>query len=383
MASVKIDGFDASTTSELESVVEHLEGGHGDTIVFIASHVYGAPLADARIASISPRAIGLDVREPQGPATAAELRFPEETTTTMGVRGHLIGTLGAARQAQPEHPITSIEEELQTTQSLVTWVGEVRATRTVAKNLLEVTIGGLDGMPEVGGDEFSYVLIPRPGDDEPLPAGVPFSALQELPEHRQPHGAYYTTRRRRPEHGELDLWVYLHGVDGLEGAEDVDDPEAAGAPMGEEASAGSPTVAQWAATAAPGDQLALWGPRRGYHPPENTQRHVLVCDETGLAAAAALIDQYQSAEVVLVAKVAGPNRRPPMPEHPALTEHWYGPDDQGHDLVAAVRSLGLVPGATSAFGAAESREISAVRRLLRNELGFAATDVHMTGYWRA
>jgi NADPH-dependent ferric siderophore reductase len=36
----------------------------------------------------------------------------------------------------------------------------------------------------------------------------------------------------------------------------------------------------------------------------------------------------------------------------------------------------------SAFGAAESRQITAVRKYLRRELGLRSDQVFMTGYWR-
>lgn len=73
----------------------------------------------------------------------------------------------------------------------------------------------------------------------------------------------------------------------------------------------------------------------------------------------------------------------PMPER--ATVHWLhraevgaGPDVY-LDIMRTV--VGEVDG-LFAFGAGESRQISAARRLLRRELGLAAEQVHMTGYWR-
>ncbi len=77
-----------------------------------------------------------------------------------------------------------------------------------------------------------------------------------------------------------------------------------------------------------------------------------------------------------------------MPEHPNLRTVWVDRGDDAPGTVnrlldtarAEVDAVRVVPGA--AFGAAESRQISAIRRYLRSEVGLAAAVVSMTGYWR-
>jgi NADPH-dependent ferric siderophore reductase len=111
-----------------------------------------------------------------------------------------------------------------------------------------------------------------------------------------------------------------------------------------------------------------------------------VADETGLAAVAALVEAASAdVRILAVLETAGYEQRPPMPAHPNLRTVWVDRGDDapgtGNRLRDAVRTLVVVaPGA--AFGAAESRQISAVRRFLRTEFAMSADDVFMTGYWR-
>jgi iron complex transport system permease protein len=99
--------------------------------------------------------------------------------------------------------------------------------------------------------------------------------------------------------------------------------------------------------------------------PADAEHVLLVADETGFAAAAALLDVMPpGCRVTAVLETVGASHRPALPDHPHLTTVWVdrGPDDDGatNRLLAAVRGLQERPDA--AFGAGESRQISEVRR---------------------
>lgn len=229
--------------------------------------------------------------------------------------------------------------------------GRVVRSRPLTAYLREVTIGGLHDYPLAGGDEFVHVLVSW------APGGIPPSLTMAdhvgAGGHGPGRGAYYTVRTHRPAAGEIDLWVVCHGHAG--------------------------SVSAWFETARPGDPLALWGPRTGFVPPLGARRLLLVADETGLAATAAVVESLDGAvEITAVLEAGGVADHPPMPAHPGLTVVWASPR-QG--LLATVRAVvNRSPDAASV--AAEVRQVAALRRYLRDGLGLPRSAVHTVAYWR-
>jgi NADPH-dependent ferric siderophore reductase len=248
--------------------------------------------------------------------------------------------------------------ELPRTAELTTLHGHVQAVSRLSPNLLAVTLGGFVGYPLEGGDEFVYVLVSHE------PGGI--SPAYDMDDYRNQadddpvRGAYYTVRASRPAVGEIDLWVVEHDHPG--------------------------SVAAWMMQASPGDPLALWGPRRGFRVPDDSRHLLLVADETGFAAVAALLDALPADRgATAVLESVDADHRPSMPDHPGLDLFWI--DRCGEplrsrllDTVRSITSVTSVPDAV--FGAGESREISAVRRHVCRVLGVPKSRVGMTGYWR-
>ncbi|MEM7274237.1 MAG: SIP domain-containing protein [Actinomycetota bacterium] len=360
MTDVAITGFDAEPAADIRYALEHLEGNHADSIVFIAANGPNpvAGITDATISAVDPDGMTLGVTAAGG-TTDHRLPFAEPVADMEQLRGQLMGFLAAARAAAPEAEPTSIEREIAATSSLETRVVEVTEVTDVTSTIVEVTLGGLDGLPALGGDEFFYLMIPSATGPNVLTSGVTMTELFALPEDQRPHGAYYTSRRRRPEVDEIDLWIVRHGEVGVSG---------------------------WAGQATPGDRVAIWGPRRAYEPPSGTSSHLLVVDETGLAAAAAIVDGLPADHPATVIAETGDEAPPPFPTRPGIEYRWRSrngaaPGTTG-TLLAAVEASDVDVDGCYAFGAAESRAISAVRRHLRHDRGMGADQVHMTGYWR-
>ncbi|MEM9464864.1 MAG: siderophore-interacting protein [Actinomycetota bacterium] len=353
----EITGFSDTVTDELHHVLEHLEGNHGDTLVFIADAT--APSSnpwvnEVEVVELDPDGMVLDLIGPHG-----KLRHDVEFTTPlsgmMDLQAQLFGLLTQARTANPDAPLTSIEEEIQGRATIRTHVVTVAARREVSPSMVEITLAGLDEVEVRGGDEFWYLMIPPEGAPDAISDGFSMGDIESMPEDRQPHGASYTTRRRRPEQGEIDLWIHTHHDTG---------------------------VAGWAASAEPGDTVALWGPRDAYQPPPDTTHHLLVIDETGVPAAAAIVESLPNDHpATIVAEIADAGHELPIETNAATTVHWVHRAD-GRPLADVIAGLDLDVEGLYAFGAAESRDISAVRRHLRRDLGMSADAVHMTGYWR-
>lgn len=349
--------FDAAGLAQIEATIEHLNASHGDTVLLVAAHL--APgVTDAELVAIRPRGAEFSVRGTHSGASVW-YPFPQATVDTQEIQGHLLVAVGAARAAaDPSVPLTSLERELAVTAQLRTVHGRVDRVRQLTPDLLEVTLVGFDDYPLRGGDEFVYAMVSF--DAGGIPPAYSMDDYRADPDGAV-RGAYYTIRRSRPELGEIDLWVVVH-----------DHPR---------------SVASWMAAAAPGDPIALWGPRHGFELPDGPQHVLFVADETGFAAVAALVERADpGARLTAFLEVRDAAHRPELPDHPGLTVEWVvrGDDRPGavnHLLAAVTASVDIAP--DLAFGAAESRQISAVRRFLRSDLAMASGDVLMTGYWRA
>ncbi|MEO1055712.1 MAG: siderophore-interacting protein [Actinomycetota bacterium] len=353
---------------ELTPVFEHLNSNHDDTVVFIARHLSDEPAAtmvDAQLQSASPEGITIACRRQDGSQYELEHPFGLPPDSLDEVRVQLFGLLGAARSAADQSVgLTSLEREIAGTDDLSTFITNVVAVRDLTPNLRQITFGGgLESFVSIGGDQFLYVLLPPAGRTElTVDADFSWAANDETPEEDRPQGAYYTVRRWRPDAGEIDMWFVLHGDAGPASA--------------------------WAARAEVGAPAGLWGPRSTFAPRPDTDHYLLVVDDTGLGAAAAVLDQLSDARptVEVVAETVDSAHFVDLPAWDGVSVEWCCRDGQPPGtsglLLDAVRRRAFdVPG-LYALGAAESREITAVRKYLRNDVGLAPDQVAMTGYWR-
>jgi NADPH-dependent ferric siderophore reductase len=81
--------------------------------------------------------------------------------------------------------------------------------------------------------------------------------------------------------------------------------------------------------ASSGDPIYLWGPRRGFRVSDNAQHVLLVADETGYAAVAAVLEGLPTERRATgVLECIDVDHRPPMPDHPGLEVIWV---DRGDD----------------------------------------------------
>lgn len=248
----------------------------------------------------------------------------------------------------------------EATLTLPTRAGRIDRRRLLTPHVLEVTIGGLEELASLGGDEFWFVLATK--DGSPLPPDWSMADYRDRSDDNPIVGAYYTTRTARPETGELVVWVVMHGH-----------------PTGAAAQLRQRPI---------GTTIALWGPRRAFAPPVGASSVLLVADETGTAAVAALIESMPpTTQITAVLETIDAAHQLPLPEHPGLSVRWVhrGSDGAGGPdfrLLDAVRQACAEQRPQAAFGAAESHHVSAVRRYVRQELGLPAHAVVMTGYWR-
>lgn len=352
--------LDPEVVEGAHAVFEHLNGNHADSVLFLASHVADAALVDAELTSVDAGGVDIDARDARG-ALTVRLVFDAPVSTTAELQGQLLGRLQEARADAPDGPPTSIETEIARQNDIPTRVVEVEAVADVAPGLRQLTFGGLRGHRPLGPDDFFLVIRPRPGLEHQLHDGVSFQQFRDLPAGEVPHWAYYTCRRWRPEEGELDAWFVLHDHDG--------------------------PISGWARHAQPGERVALWGPRSSFDPPEATTSLLLVGDETGLAAFAAVLEQADPSIAVQVL-VECDDGQPvvELPARPGAEVTWVGRRGRergtGTQLLDAVAALDPDPAGLYAYGAGESRLVTAVRKHLRHDRAIPGPQVQMVGYWR-
>jgi NADPH-dependent ferric siderophore reductase len=362
--------FPAEVLDEIDETVEHVNAQHADTVLFVARHADGRPegpqrATSAEILGIDPGGIDFEVVDAGGPR-AVRFEFPEPTADPVVAQGHVYGLLASARaDAGDAEPLTSLERDLAGMDHIRTFPARFLGRRPLSPHLVEVRLGGLEGFAPLGPDTFLYTMVRT--DGQGIAADFSIQDLSaQTPGDELVRGAYYTLREWHPESGELVLWVVLHG--------DGDGP--------------GDGVAGWLERAEPGDPLVLWGPREAYAPAPDATDFLLVADETGLAAVAVIIEGLApTARAIAILEVDSIDHAPPMPEHPGLTVRWIerGDVEPGRHpgLVEAVAEVDLGYGrGWEAFGGAESRQITKVRKLLRRERGLPAAQVSMTGYWR-
>lgn len=350
--------LDARTRAELTELLDHMDAGHADTVLFIARYAGDRPAAsDASTSGVDATGLDLDVVA-DGRPERVRLTFARPIGSSAEAYEQLLGLLSTARAVAGERvPLTSTEREMATLGSLPTFVSEVAEVRDLSPNLREIVLtGGLDGFASSGSDQFVYLMVRRPGGPE-VPVGHTMAAQQSADSETAPLGAYYTVRSWDPERRRLVLWVVLHGH-------------------------GS-GVGGWATRCTVGERVALWGPRHGID--VQPRPHLFVVDESGLAAVAAILDELPPGTPTRVmAETVDADHVVELPTTGDTQIDWHFRGDaapgSGTRLLDAVRSCTI--GDAVVFGAGESRQMTAIRRLVRHERGLPAEDVSVIGYWR-
>jgi NADPH-dependent ferric siderophore reductase len=222
--------------------------------------------------------------------------------------------------------------------------------------MVRVTLAGpeLDGFAIDQPAASVRLLLPSPG----MPFVVPTWNGNEflLPDGSRPTIRTFTPRRLGDDG--LDLDIVLHG--------------------GGAASA-------WAEVAAPGDEVAISGPGRGYDIDPEATAFLLAGDETAIPAISQLLEALSDGPPVqVVIEVAHPDARLDLPGRPGTTVAWYDlPEGSapGDALVTAVCGIDVGPG-NPVWVAGEAAAVQRIRRHLFEERGLPRSQATVRGYWK-
>jgi NADPH-dependent ferric siderophore reductase len=122
-------------------------------------------------------------------------------------------------------------------------------------------------------------------------------------------------------------------------------------------------------------------------PAPDVDWHLFVCDESGWAASAAMVESLPATgDAVIVADVAGEDEQQPLDALAAVAISWGNRDGmapgRSEQVLAALDHLTLPDGRGHAYLSAEFAVVRAVGRWLADH-GVAAGDISPKAYWRA
>ena len=167
----------------------------------------------------------------------------------------------------------------------------------------------------------------------------------------------FTPRNHDPEADELTIDVVAHG-----------DGAASG----------------WAASATPGDEVAVSGPGRGYDIDVNAGSYLLVGDETAIPAIAQLLEAMpDDLSTIVLIEVTDPEARLELPAGPETMITWLDlPDGSvpGAAMVEAVEQLVTMPEAVWVAG--EAAAMQRIRTHLFEQRGLTRSQATVRGYWK-
>lgn len=237
----------------------------------------------------------------------------------------------------------------------------VSRVERLSPGMVRVVFGGdgLEGFVSSGvGDEYFRVFFPFDGQTEP---NLPFptdNGYWDFPEGVEPAPMRtYTVRDWDAAAQELTVDFVVHdgGI-----------------------------AAAWALRAAPGDVLGVNTPKALYDPPSDIEWQLLIADATGLPAAARLAENAPSGvRTRVVIEVATPADELPLTTSDDVELHWvHGGNGHAPTRIEEIlRASELPSGPGYVWVAGETKATRGVRKILRKELGLAASAYKVIGYW--
>jgi NADPH-dependent ferric siderophore reductase len=143
---------------------------------------------------------------------------------------------------------------------------------------------------------------------------------------------------------------------------------------------GDGPAARWAAQAAPGQSVAIGGPRGSFVVPADYAWHLLAGDETALPAVARRLEELPAeAHAIVVLHVDDAADRRVLNSRARVDQQWVSSADE---LLAAVRRVQLPAGEGYAWCAGEASAMAALRRVLVDEKGHDRQAIRASAYWK-
>lgn len=240
----------------------------------------------------------------------------------------------------------------------------VLRTAPITPRMIRVVLGGpgiTDFIDNEYTDHYVKLQFPPPGVEYPRPLDLAWVRLN-LPREQWPIMRTYTVRSFDPVIGELAIDFVHHGDAGVAGP--------------------------WAASAQPGDELAVTGPGGAYAPDRSADWHLFAGDESAIPAIAGALERLPfdaTGRVVLEVGSAADQQKLDTPADVEITWLHRGDAMPGSTdlLYDHVRAMDFGPGSVHAFVHGEGLVVmKKLRPHLFGERGLPADRVSISGYWR-
>lgn len=210
----------------------------------------------------------------------------------------------------------------------------VRAVKRLSEHVLSITFGGDSLADFVSGSFDDHVKLFVPGEGSE-------TTMRD-----------YTPRSFDPSKQELTIEFALHATG---------------------------PATRWAASAQVGDSVSVGGPRGSFIIPFDYAWHLLVADDTGLAAVARRLEELPSgAKAIVVLHVEEADRRS-FATDADVEVTWTASGEALHECLA---TMVLPAGEGYAWCACESALAAAVRKLLVEVKGHDPRAIRSSSYWK-
>lgn len=235
----------------------------------------------------------------------------------------------------------------------------VRRVADLGPHFRRVTLGGpeLAGFPDDSHGSYIKLLIPKATPPETQAVGADSSEAEHFVR-------TYTVRHHRPGDLELDLDIVLHTT-------------------GENTHAQPGPGAAWAASAAPGDAIALTGPGNATFADPAADWFLFLGDLSAYPAICANLERLpQDARGTVLIETPGPLEGLPPREH--FDFRWVAPADDPAEsaLAAAARALPWREGRPFVWAAAEFDQMKQLRHHFKRERRLTSNDLYISSYWK-
>lgn len=140
----------------------------------------------------------------------------------------------------------------------------------------------------------------------------------------------------------------------------------------------------WAAVTRPGDRVRLDHARSWYRPEPSSEWQLVVCDLSGLPAAARIIESHCGATMIVIAEVPNASDLDYLPDGPGVTvipSVGTGNGMAPSRLAELVAETAYPGGRGYCWFGGETGQARAVRKHFR-ALGWSLEQTDITGYWR-
>lgn len=141
-------------------------------------------------------------------------------------------------------------------------------------------------------------------------------------------------------------------------------------------------TAQWAARAVERQTVGLMGPGGGWIPQASFM--LLAGDETAIPAICRILEESpEETQGAVILSVADEGKRVLVALPEAMSLEWVYRDQKGHDSLFEAAKKVALPDTKDAFiwFAAEKHVAKAARQHFRKDLGFAAANAYIAGFW--